>query len=203
MGGTHASYRDVTASAHQPAVPLRLPLSFLLSGAIASVLLGIGAIFVLPLALTDPQAMQVLTLVHTATLGWFTMTIMGAMYQLVPVVLVTRLRAVALAYSQMALYLAGMTLLVSGFWFNALPLLAVGGSLVVAAASVFALILLATILLAPRRPLMAAYLITSLLYLLLVVSLGYDCQGRTLHSLLDASLHRFQGKTAVSLELGA
>jgi hypothetical protein len=154
------------------ATPLRLPLSFLLSGAVASVLLGVGAIFVLPTALTDPQAMQVLALVHTATLGWFTMTIMGAMYQLVPVVLVTRLRAVALAYAQMALYLAGVVLLVSGFWFNVLPLLAVGGSLVVAAASVFALHLLATILLASRRPLTAAYLIASLLYLLLVVSLG-------------------------------
>jgi len=153
-------------------VPLRLPLSFLLSGTIASVLLGIGAIFLLPMALTDPQAMQVLALVHTATLGWFTMTIMGAMYQLVPVVLITRLRGVALAYSQVALYLAGVVLLISGFWLTALPLLAVGGSLVVAAAFVFALHLLATILLAPRRPLTAAYLMASLLYLLLVVSLG-------------------------------
>src|SRR5690242_2973177 len=108
-------------------VPLRLPLIFLLSGTAASVLLGIGAIFLLPTALADPQAMQVLALVHTATLGWFTMTIMGAMYQLVPVVLVTRLRAVPLAHGQMALYLAGVALLVSGFWFNALPLLALGG----------------------------------------------------------------------------
>ncbi len=154
------------------AVPLRLPLSFLLSGTVASVLLGIGAIFVLPDALTSPQAMQVLALVHTATLGWFTMTIMGAMYQLVPVVLVTRLRAAALAYGQMALYLAGVVLLVSGFWFNVPPALAAGGSLVVAAATIFALHLLATILLAPRRPLTAAYLIASLLYLMFVVSLG-------------------------------
>ena len=154
------------------AVPLRLPLSLLLSGSVASILLGIGAIFVLPLALVNPQAMQVLALVHTATLGWFTMTIMGAMYQLVPVVLVTRLRAVPLAYCQMILYLAGVVTLVSGFWFTALPALIVGGSLVLVAATVFAIHVLVTICLAPRRPLTAGYLIASLVYLLLVVNLG-------------------------------
>jgi hypothetical protein len=154
------------------AVPLRLPLSFLLGGTAASVLLGVGAIFVLPTALTDPQGMRVLALVHTATLGWFTMTIMGAMYQLVPVVLVTRLRGVALAYCQMALYLAGVGLLISGFWLPSFLVLAVGGALVLAAATVFAIHLLATIFLAPRRPLTAGYLITSLLYLLVVVNLG-------------------------------
>ena len=45
-------------------VPLRLPLIFLFSGS--------AAIFVLPSALTDPQQMRVLALMHTATLGWFT-----------------------------------------------------------------------------------------------------------------------------------
>lgn len=154
------------------AVPLRLPLSLLLSGTLASVLLGIGAIFVLPVALVNPQDMQVLALVHTATLGWFTMTIMGAMYQLAPVVLVTRLRAVPLAYCQMVLYLAGVVTLVSGFWFTALPALIVGGSLVLVAATIFAVHLLVTICLAPRRPLTAGYLIASLVYLLLVVNLG-------------------------------
>lgn len=154
------------------AVPLRLPLSLLLSGTLASVLLGLGAIFVLPVALVNPQDMQVLALVHTATLGWFTMTIMGAMYQLVPVVLVTRLRAMPLAYCQMALYLAGVVTLVSGFWFTALPALIAGGSLVLTAATIFAVHLLVTISLAPRRPLTAGYLIASLVYLLLVVNLG-------------------------------
>jgi hypothetical protein len=127
---------------------------------------------VLPEALTDPQAMHVLALVHTATLGWWTMTIMGAMYQLVPVVLVTRLRAVPLAYCQMLLYLAGVALLVNGFWFNQIALLASGGTLVVVAVTIFAVHLLVTILLAPRRPLTAAYLIASLIYLLVMVNLG-------------------------------
>jgi hypothetical protein len=144
----------------------------LLSGTVASALLGIGAIFVLPTVLIDPQGMQVLALVHTATLGWFTMTIMGAMYQLVPVILVTRLRGVPLAFCQMALYLAGVVLLVSGFWFTLTPALIIGGSLVLIAATLFAFHMLATILLAPRRPLTAAYLIASLLYLLIVVNLG-------------------------------
>ena len=172
------------------ATPLWLPLSLLLSGAVASVLLGIGAIFVLPEALTDPQAMHVLALVHTATLGWWTMTIMGAMYQLVPVVLVTRLRAVPLAYCQMLLYLVGVTLLISGFWFTLLPLLAIGGTLVVVAATVFAVHLLATILLASRRPLTAAYLIAALVYLLVVVSLGLTAALNLRWGFLGAATQR-------------
>ncbi len=182
----------IASSARQPGttIPLRLPLSLLLSGAIASVLLGIGAIFVLPEALTDPQALHVLALVHTATLGWWTMTIMGAMYQLVPVVLVTRLRAVPLAYCQMLLYLIGVVLLVSGFWFNRIALLASGGTLVVVAATLFAVHLLETILLAPRRPLTAAYLVASLVYLLVVVNLGLTAALNFRWGFLGASAYR-------------
>ena len=166
---------EMTASSvhrQSTTTPLWLPLSLLLSGAVASVLLGVGAIVVLPEALADPQALRVLALVHTATLGWWTMTIMGAMYQLVPVVLVTRLRAVTLAYCQTLLYLVGVICLISGFWFNQIALLASGGTLVAVAATLFAVHLLATILLSPRRPLTAAYLLASLVYLLVVVNLG-------------------------------
>ncbi len=172
------------------ATPLGLPLSLLLNGTVASVLLGIGAIVVLPEALTDPQAMHVLALVHTATLGWWTMTIMGAMYQLVPVVLITRLRAIPLAYCQALLYLAGVVLLVSGFWFNLLFLLAIGGTLVLGAATIFAIHLLATILLAPRRPLTAGYLIASLLYLLIVVNLGLTAALNLRWGFLGAATQR-------------
>jgi hypothetical protein len=97
---------------------------------------------------------------------------MGAMYQLVPVILVTRLRGVTLAYCQMALYLVGVALLIGGFWCSAYIALAIGGTLTLVAATLFACHMLATILVAPHRPPTAAYLMVSLLYLLLVVSLG-------------------------------
>jgi len=171
-------------------VPLRLPLGFMVGGAVASVLLGLGAIVALPMALTAPQAMPVLALVHTATLGWFTMTMMGAMYQLAPVVLVTRLRAVRLAYGQMALYITGVLSLVSGFAFGSVPLVAAGGSLVVVAATLFAVHMLVTILLAPRRPLTAAYLMASLLYLLLVVNLGLTAALNLRWGFLGAATER-------------
>src|SRR5438270_680051 len=63
-------------------VPLAVPLPFLLTGAGAAALFGLLAPLVLPLALQAPGFPHVLALVHIVTLGWLTMMIMGASFQL-------------------------------------------------------------------------------------------------------------------------
>src|SRR5579863_62984 len=59
-------------------VPLWLPLPFLLTGALGAGVFGALLPFVAPQALLAPDFPHVLALVHIATLGWLTMTIMGA-----------------------------------------------------------------------------------------------------------------------------
>jgi hypothetical protein len=97
----------------QGGAPLWLPLPFLLTGAVGAALFGALLPLVAPQALIAPGFPQVLALVHIATLGWLTMTIMGASLQLAPVILVSPLRAARLDAIQYPLYLVGVTLLVS------------------------------------------------------------------------------------------
>ena len=96
-------------------VPLRLPLPFLLTGALGCALFGVLLPWVAPQAILAPGYPHVLALVHVATVGWLTMTIMGASIQLVPVILVSPLRATRFAPAQYPLYITGATLLVTGF----------------------------------------------------------------------------------------
>ncbi|HEX8733330.1 MAG TPA: hypothetical protein VF725_14880 [Ktedonobacterales bacterium] len=152
--------------------PLWLPLPFLLTGALGAALFGALLPIVAPEALLAPGYPHVLALVHIATLGWLTMTIMGASLQLAPVILVSPLRAARLGAAQYPLYLTGVALLVSGFWFSRVTLLIVGGSLVVAAVAHYAVIMGVTIARASVRPLTARYLVASVSYLCVVVSLG-------------------------------
>src|SRR5690348_2730199 len=161
-------------------VPLWLPLPFLVTGVLGAALFGALLPWVMPQAMLAPGFPHVLTLVHTATLGWLTMTIMGASLQLTPVILTNPLRAARFARWQYPIYLVGVALLLSGFWFWRMPLLIVGGSLVVLAVAHYAVFLGATLVYAHRQherehtahPLTACYLSASLIYLCLVVCLG-------------------------------
>src|SRR5579884_3793695 len=153
-------------------VPLWLPLPFLLTGAAGAALFGVLFPLVAPLALVTPLDPHVLALVHIATLGWLTMTILGASLQLAPVILVSPLRAARLARWQYPVYVAGVALLITGFWISRPPLLIVGGSLVIAAIAHHAVMLGATLARATTRPLTARYLVAALAYLCVVVSLG-------------------------------
>ena len=153
-----------------------LPLPFLLTGALGAAAFGMLLPFVAPRALLAPDFPHVLALVHTATLGWLTMSIMGASLQLAPVILVSPLRALRFARVQYPLYVAGVALLVSGFWMSQLPLLIAGGVLVALAVAHYTLILGATLARARSAarplPLTAWYLAAALIYLCVVVSLG-------------------------------
>jgi cbb3-type cytochrome oxidase subunit 1 len=153
-------------------VPLSIPLPFLLTGACAAALFGLLLPWLLPEALLAPDFPHVLALVHIATLGWLTMTIMGASLQLVPVIIVGPLRAARLLPWQYPLYLASVTLLVCGFWFMRPWLIIAGGAGVVLAVAHYVIVLAVTLARAPRRPLTVRFLVASLVYLCLVVCLG-------------------------------
>jgi len=70
---------------------------------------------------------QVMALAHLATLGWITMTAMGAMFQLIPVVLEVPLWSERLGQVQFWVYLFGILGFVGSLWslrFNWAPLFA-------------------------------------------------------------------------------
>jgi len=59
---------------------------------------------------------QLLALTHLAALGWASLIIFGACYQLLPVVLETGLYSFKLAWLSFLLFVPGMVLLVRSFW---------------------------------------------------------------------------------------
>src|SRR5690242_166807 len=175
-------------------VPLWLPLPFLVTGILGAALFGLLLPWVAPQAILAPGFPHVLTLVHTATLGWLTMTIMGASLQLAPVILTSPLRADQLARWHYPIYILGVALMLSGFWFWRAPLLIVGGSLVALAVAHYAIIMGATLVHAHRhaeaRPLTARFLAASLVYLCLVVALGLTAAVNLATGFLGAGTNR-------------
>lgn len=169
-------------------VALTVPLPFLLTGAGAAALFGLLAPWVLPQALLAPGFPHVLALVHTVTLGWLTMMIMGASFQLVPVIVVSPLRAAALLRWQYPVFLAGVLCLISGFWWWQTWLLLLGGTIVVLAVAHYVVILATTFARAATRPLTVTFLCTSLFYLSLVVSLGLTAAWNLATGFLGASI---------------
>ncbi len=153
-------------------VPLSVPLPFLLTGACAAALFGILLPWILPQALQAPDFPRVLALVHIVTLGWLTMTIMGASLQLIPVIVVAPLRGVRFIHWQYPLFVGGVLLLVSGFWWMLPWLLITGGSLIILAVIHHVGVIGVTLARATKRPLTVYFLGASLLYLCIVVGLG-------------------------------
>ncbi len=153
-------------------VPLTVPLPFLLTGACAAALFGILLPWILPEALQAPGFPHVLALVHIVTLGWLTMTIMGASLQLIPVIVVAPLRGVRLIHWQYPVFTGGVLCLVSGFWWMQPWLLISGGLLIILAVIHHVIVIGVTLAHAAKRPLTVYFLGTSLLYLCIVVGLG-------------------------------
>lgn len=116
---------------------------------------------------------KLLTITHVAVLGWATMTIFGALYQLLPVVLEGKLYSEKLALWAFGLLGAGTVLLAYSFWF-----FQVGWTMHVAACALFLSFLLFTINIlqtarkAPRWTIEADFIVTSAVWLLLTGLVG-------------------------------
>jgi len=73
---------------------------------------------------------RVLALTHTVTLGWITMSILGASYQLIPIVLERPLWSERLARWQLGVLLIGVSGIIAHFWIGTWPALAGAAALV-------------------------------------------------------------------------
>lgn len=152
---------------------LRLPAQFMVAGLLAFSTL---AAF---LAVRFPQVSQSylpsperLTVVHLIVLGWGTMVAMGALYQMVPVMLTIRLHSERIGHWQFWLYLMGVTGLITSFAAFWTPGIAGSGTLVAIATGLFIYNLGRTLRAAERRTTTRRYLAASLWYLGAVVAFG-------------------------------
>ncbi len=95
---------------------IRLPLAFMLTG-LGSLLLGVLWLVAQPSMLASYHYNQyVIAVTHLFVLGFIGSIVMGAMYQLVPVALETKLYSVRLARWQFAFHLVGVVGMVWMFW---------------------------------------------------------------------------------------
>ena len=156
------------------APPFALVLRHLAAAVGAFVLLAVLLLLEAPLLASGAYLHpRVLALVHLAGLGWVGLTIMGASYQLVPVILEVPLWSVRTARATFWIYLAGLSGVVGHMGMEALgPGLWFAGALTLLGLGLFGMNLSRTLWQASRWDATAWHLATSLGFLALAVLLG-------------------------------
>jgi cbb3-type cytochrome oxidase subunit 1 len=116
---------------------------------------------------------QTLALVHAAALGWGTMIIFGAAYQLLPVICEKDLFSSRLGFLSFIFLFMGTIFLIATFWyFKTGHLMIYGGSLVFLAAILYNINVFKTANLSYGFPIHKAFLISSALWLLATIAIG-------------------------------
>lgn len=103
------------ASAYSP--PFKIVAKYFITAIASFVILNFLLIISYPIIGGHHFQPRILAITHVATLGWISMIIFGALFQLVPVVLEVKLFSEKLAEIQFWFYLLGVIGLVYGFWF--------------------------------------------------------------------------------------
>ncbi|MDP4244114.1 MAG: hypothetical protein Q8921_15425 [Bacteroidota bacterium] len=131
---------------------------------------------------------KLLALTHLATLGWITMTIFGALFQLVPVLLEVPLWSPRLGQWQFWIYLAGVIGLTFSFWtFAAGWLMDLSAVLILMAGYSFIGNMICTMRPVKRWDVTGYFLIASLVYLFFTITLGATLAINLGHPFLSRS----------------
>lgn len=116
---------------------------------------------------------KILALTHIATLGWITMIIFGALFQLIPVILQVRLFSEFLAKLQFWVYTFGVFTLVYSFWFFLIDApLTIGASLINLAVLIFLVNVIVSLTRVKEWNITATYVSAALFYLLITAIVG-------------------------------
>jgi hypothetical protein len=106
-----------------------VPLGYLVCAAVAFLVASGGVAWLAPDLAGHYYHPRLLALTHTVTLGWVTVAIMGASYQLIPVVLERPIWSERLARWQLAIVAVAVTGMVAHFYLGTWPGLAAGAGL--------------------------------------------------------------------------
>ena len=133
---------------------------------------------------------SILGLTHMVVLGWITMVIYGALYQLIPVVMEVKLYSEKMTYFSFAALGIGNIVLVSGFWqtYTSPTLFSlIGGLLVVLSIIIFALNVILTAKRSPVKTMENNFIIASVFWLLLTVFFGLFILFNNAHHFITVS----------------
>jgi hypothetical protein len=106
-----------------------VPLAYLICAAGAFLVASLGVAWLAPELAGHYYHPRLLALTHTVTLGWITLAIMGASYQLIPIVLERRIWSERLARWQLAVLAVAVTGVVAHFHLGTWPGLAAAAGL--------------------------------------------------------------------------
>ena len=154
--------------------PLSLPGTHF-AAAMGFLLLGaLGLALVAPdLAAGSFLSPRVTGVTHLFTLGWITTSILGALYQLLPVALDRAIRWPRVARATFWLHVPGLLAFVTGLVFQRPALTVVGASLLATGLLAFVANLAATLKSAPRRDMTWWALALAAYFLFLTVAVGW------------------------------
>ena len=151
---------------------MSLPLRYLASGMLAWVLVALGVPLLAPHLVAGFDDPKVFALTHLAVLGWVTMTLMGALYQLFPVALQGSLAAPSIGRWNFGVYSIGVAGFVPSFYFDWTPGVALFGSLAASGIVVFAANLAFSYPSLKARHPMALFVLCGLIWLAVTVGFG-------------------------------
>lgn len=116
---------------------------------------------------------KLLAITHTAALGWGTVIIFGACYQLLPVILETELFSYKLGWISLGLFFCGLILLVCAFWiFDPGWCMQAGSLLLVSGILTFGLNTFLTAKKVKRQSIYQDFIITACIWLVATAILG-------------------------------
>lgn len=158
------------SSAHAPA--LDLPARFMALGMCGFLIVAALAPWAAPLLLRGFGDHRLLAFVHLNTLGVVAAVILGASYQLVPVVLQTPLASPRVGRVSFWFYLAGLLLFLPSLLTVWLPGLAIGSTLLLLAFSLYIGVIGITLRRAPYQDVISGHIIAALVSLGGGIALG-------------------------------
>lgn len=191
-------------------------LPFYGTAALFFILLGILLLWHSPLLTNGYFDFHLLALVHLAVLGWLTMIIFGAGYQLLPVICERELHSETLAVISYLLLLTGIILLSGGFWYTpalkgVFPLWGlIGGGLVFTASLLFVCNVILTSRICTSFNIQKAFILTASIWLsatclagfLLAWNLRYPYISKSHLQLLKLHAHMGLGGWFLQLIIG-
>lgn len=159
------------ASAYSP--PFRIVSKYFLAAIVSFVILNLFLLINHSAIVGHHFNPKIIAITHIATLGWITMIIFGAMFQLVPVVLEVKLFSELLAEIQFWIYLIGVIGLVYCFWyFNTGLLMNMSAIMLNIAMFTFAFNIILTFTKVKKWNITGLYLAAAIFYLIVTAIAG-------------------------------
>ncbi len=153
----------------------KVVLPYYAYGAIAFIIATIVMFFSANDLAISYMSPRILSLVHIMVLGWITMIIFGALYQLIPVVMEVKLYSEKLAMASFITLGIGTPMMAISFWTNFISpshLMITGGSLVIISVIMFVINTLGSAKKTENKTIENRFIVTSIFWLLLTVLLG-------------------------------